>query len=76
MPPISVVTSGDLVFRGLSTTGTSALFDDLGSTHGTFVGGLDIMQEMQAEGELQALLEATAKGSVAAAAAAAAAAKA
>jgi Grx4 family monothiol glutaredoxin len=37
---------------------------------GTFVGGLDIMQEMQAEGELQALLEATAKGSVAAAAAA------
>jgi Grx4 family monothiol glutaredoxin len=38
---------------------------------GTFVGGLDIMQEMQAEGELQALLEATAKGSIAAAAAAA-----
>jgi monothiol glutaredoxin len=37
---------------------------------GTFVGGLDIMQEMQAEGELQALLEATAKGAVAAAASA------
>jgi ribonucleotide monophosphatase NagD (HAD superfamily) len=41
VPPISVVTSGDLVFRGLSTTGTGALFDDLGMRCFVFGNGAD-----------------------------------
>ena len=52
VPPISVVTSGDLVFNGLSTTGSDPIFDGIGMRCLVFGNGDDDEQYVRDAGKV------------------------